>query len=106
MAFREEGRAWFSANVPKDWVQRRNAEESMEARFAYLRSWQRKLFDAGWAGISWPKEYGGGGGGVIEHGVFTQERGRAGAPPPAHELGVGPSGATLTAVGADVHKRH
>src|SRR5260370_13731835 len=78
MAFREEGRAWFSANVPKDWVQRRNAEESMEARFAYLRAWQRKMFDAGWAGISWPKEYGGRGAPPVEPGNFTPGK----APPP------------------------
>src|ERR1700739_4993416 len=57
LAFRDEVRAWFAANTPHDWVARRNAEESMEARFAYLRAWQRKLFDAGWAGVSWPVEY-------------------------------------------------
>ncbi len=51
--FRDEVRAWMTANVPKDWVKRRNAEESMEARFAYLRAWQRTMFDAGWTGISW-----------------------------------------------------
>src|SRR5258708_22035401 len=95
MAFREEVRAWFSANVPKDWVQRRNAEESMEARFAYLRAWQRKMFDAGWAGISWPKEYGGRGAALVGQGIFTQGKARAPAPPLAHALGVGLIGATI-----------
>ncbi len=46
LRFRDEVRAWFAENVPKDWVKRRNAEESMLARFNYLRAWQRKLFDA------------------------------------------------------------
>ncbi|HLW76560.1 MAG TPA: acyl-CoA dehydrogenase family protein, partial [Bryobacteraceae bacterium] len=57
--FRDEVRAWLAVNVPKDWVRRRNAEQNMEAHFEHLRAWQRQLFEAGWAGISWPKEYGG-----------------------------------------------
>ena len=73
LGFRDEVRAWFAANVPKDWVKRRNAEESMEGRFAYLRSWQQRLFDAGWAGISWPKEYGGRGASLIQQVIFRSE---------------------------------
>ena len=52
LAFRDEARAWFAENVPKDWVKRRNEEESMQARFDYLRVWQKKMFDAGWAGVA------------------------------------------------------
>ncbi|HEX9255418.1 MAG TPA: acyl-CoA dehydrogenase, partial [Candidatus Angelobacter sp.] len=51
--FRDELRSWLSANAPKDWDERR--EESMESRFEYLKRWQRKLYEGGWAGISWPK---------------------------------------------------
>src|SRR5260370_27979972 len=104
IAFREEVRAWFSANVPKDWVQRRNAEESMEARFAYLRAWQRKLFDAGWAGISWPKEYGGRGAGVMEQVIFTEEMARAQAPPMANVLGLRPIRPTIIPLCPDAPK--
>ena len=75
--FRDEVRAWLSANVPKDWTKIRNAEQSMEARFAYLRAWQRKLFDAGWAGISWPKDYGGRGASLMEQVIFNEEMARA-----------------------------
>ena len=32
---------------------------SMEERFHFLCGWQRTLYDGGWAGVSWPKEYGG-----------------------------------------------
>ena len=81
-------RAWLAANVPKDWVKRRNEAESMEAQFAYLRGWQRRLFDAGWAGISWPKEYGGRGASVMEQVIFTEEMARAEAPPMANVLGL------------------
>jgi alkylation response protein AidB-like acyl-CoA dehydrogenase len=82
--FRDEVREWMAANVPKDWVKRRNAEESMEARFKYQREWQRRMFDAGWVGISWPKEYGGRGASLMETVIFNEEMARAEAPPPAN----------------------
>ncbi len=31
----------------------------MLSRFQYLKQWQKKMFQAGWTGVSWPKEYGG-----------------------------------------------
>ena len=104
LAFRDEVRAWFAANVPKDWVKRRNAEESMEARFDYLRLWQRKLYDAGWAGISWPKEYGGRGASLMEQVIFIEEMARAEAPPMANVLGLGLIGPTIIAYGNDAQK--
>ena len=104
-AFRDEVRAWFAANVPKDWVKRRNAEESMEARFAYLRAWQRKLYDAGWAGISWPKEYGGRGASLMEQVIFIEEMARAEAPPMANVLGLGLIGPTIIAFGTEAQKK-
>src|SRR5260370_479942 len=45
--FRDELRTWLAANAPKDWDERR--EESMESRFEYLKRWQRKLYEGGWA---------------------------------------------------------
>lgn len=104
-AFRDEVRAWFAANVPKDWVKRRNEEESMEARFAYLRAWQRKMFDAGWAGVSWPKEYGGRGASLMEQVIFIEEMARAEAPPMANVLGLGLIGPTIIAYGNDAQKK-
>src|SRR5262252_5351145 len=85
--FRDELRAWLSANVPRDWDERR--EEPLETRFAYLRSWQRRLYDAGWAGISWPKAYGGRGASLMEQVIFYEEMARASAPPMANVLGLG-----------------
>jgi alkylation response protein AidB-like acyl-CoA dehydrogenase len=105
LKFRDEVRTWFAANVPKDWVKRRNAEESMEARFAYLREWQRKMFAAGWAGISWPKEYGGRGASLMEQVIFTEEMARAEAPQMANVLGLGLIGPTIIAYGNDAQKK-
>src|SRR5258708_17491413 len=68
LKFRDELRAWLAANVPKDWDEWR--EESLEARFDYLKKWQRKLYEGGWAGISWTKEFGGRGVSLMEPVIF------------------------------------
>src|SRR5260370_36241735 len=97
LAFRDELRAWLAANVPTDWDERR--EESMEKRFGYLKRWQRKLYDGGWAGISWPREYGGRGASRLHEGLFWQEMAQAGAPPLANVRGLGIIGPTIIALG-------
>jgi alkylation response protein AidB-like acyl-CoA dehydrogenase len=101
--FRDELRTWLSANAPKDWDERR--EESMESRFEYLKRWQHKLYDGGWAGISWPKEYGGRGASLMEQVVFWQEMALASAPPLANVLGLGIIGPTIIAFGTEAQKK-
>jgi alkylation response protein AidB-like acyl-CoA dehydrogenase len=105
LRFRDEVRTWFSENVPKDWVKRRDEEESMLGRFEYLRAWQRKLYDAGWAGISWPKDCGGRGAAVMEQVIFIEEMARAEAPPMANVIALGLIGPTIIAFGAPEHKK-
>ena len=78
--FRDELRVWLAANVPKGW-QKQNGDKSMEERFAFFRAWQRQLYDAGWAGIHWPKQYGGRGATLIQQTIFFEEMARAEAPP-------------------------
>jgi len=103
--FRDEVRAWFAEHVPRDWVKRRDEEESMLGRFEYLRAWQRKLYDAGWAGISWPKEFGGRGAQVMEQVIFIEEMARAEAPPMANVIALGLIGPTIIAFGTPEHKK-
>lgn len=105
LRFRDEVRAWFAAKVPKDWVRRRDEEESMAGRFAYLRAWQRKLYDAGWAGISWPKDFGGRGAPVMEQVIFIEEMARAEAPPMANVIALGLIGPTIIAFGTPEQKK-
>jgi alkylation response protein AidB-like acyl-CoA dehydrogenase len=52
--FREEVRDWLHANRPSE-----PRPDSFAEQMAYDRAWQRAKFESGWAGISWPKEYGG-----------------------------------------------
>ncbi len=103
--FRDELRAWLNENVPKDWAARRASDERMEDRFAFLRAWQKKVYEAGWAGISWPKEYGGRGASVMQSVIFTEEMAKAGAPPLANVLGLMLVGPTLIAYGTDEQKK-
>src|ERR1700739_114337 len=101
--FRDELRTWLAANAPTDWDERR--EESMEARFEYLKRWRRKLYEGGWAGISWPKEYGGRGASLMEQVIFWQEMALAQAPPLANVLGLGIIGPTIIAFGTEAQKK-
>ena len=103
LAFRDELRAWLTANVPKDWDERR--KESLEDRFDYLKQWQYKLYKNGWAGISWPKEYGGRGASLMQQVIFWQEMALANAPPLANTLGLGLIGPTLIAFGTEAQKK-
>lgn len=105
LRFRDEVRAWFAANVPKDWVKRRDEEESLQGRFDYLCTWQRKLYDAGWAGISWPKDFGGRGASVMQQVIFIEEMARAEAPPMANVIALGLIGPTIIAFGTPEQKK-
>jgi alkylation response protein AidB-like acyl-CoA dehydrogenase len=104
-AFRDELRAWLAGNIPSDWQGRNSAGESMEENFAYLRAWQKKVHQGGWAGVSWPGEYGGRGATLIEQVIFTEEMARAAAPPLANVLGLTLIGPTIVAHGTEIQKR-
>jgi alkylation response protein AidB-like acyl-CoA dehydrogenase len=81
MSFRDEVRAWLAANLTQVGERVAAAEsEDMDQWMSYLKQWQRKLYEAGWSGISWPKEYGGRGATIIEELIFTEEMARAKAP--------------------------
>ena len=101
--FRDELRAWLADNVPVDWDTRRR-RDTMEHRFAFLRTWQKRVYDAGWAGVAWPKAYGGRGASLMEQVIFTQEMARAGAPPLANVLGLGLIGPTIIHYGTEAQK--
>src|SRR5436190_9175447 len=55
--FRDELRAWVEANLPAEKRGGRGGAQRFED--AFVREWSRKLYDAGYAGLTWPKEYGG-----------------------------------------------
>jgi alkylation response protein AidB-like acyl-CoA dehydrogenase len=97
-AFRDEVRAWLEANHPGP-----EPHGDQEA-FAFRREWQRKLHEGGWAGISWPTEFGGRGATLIEQAIFSDEMARADAPAPANVLGLVMGGPVIMAHGTDEQK--
>jgi alkylation response protein AidB-like acyl-CoA dehydrogenase len=101
--FRDELRAWLQANVPPPFTGNTNEEEK-GAYFDYLRAWQRKVFDGGWAGITWPKEYGGRDAALIEQAIFTEEWARAEAPMLINSLGLSLIGPTIITAGTPEQK--
>lgn len=103
-AFRDELRSWLAQNVPRDW-ERRRREDNMHERFAFLRAWQKSVYEGGWAGVAWPKEYGGRGATLVQQVIFMEEMGRAGAPPLANLLGLSLIGPTIIAFGTEAQKK-
>jgi alkylation response protein AidB-like acyl-CoA dehydrogenase len=65
---------------------------------------QRTLFEGGWAGITWPKEYGGRGASPIEAIIFAQEQARFDVPTSVFAQGIGMAGPTIMAHGTDTQK--
>jgi alkylation response protein AidB-like acyl-CoA dehydrogenase len=98
-AFRDELRAWLADNHPGP------EPEGDMAGFRFRRDWQRRLHEAGWAGVSWPREYGGRGATLVEQAIYNEEVERARAPSAANVLGLAMGGPTVIAHGTDEQKR-
>jgi alkylation response protein AidB-like acyl-CoA dehydrogenase len=98
-AFRDELREWLSANHPG-----REPEGDL-AGFEFRREWQRQLHESGWAGVSWPQEYGGRGATLVEQAIYNEEFVRAQAPSTANVLGLAMGGPTVIAHGTEEQKR-
>jgi alkylation response protein AidB-like acyl-CoA dehydrogenase len=98
-AFRDELRTWLAENHPG------HEPAGDEAAFAFRREWQRQLHAAGWAGVSWPTEYGGRGATLIEQAIYNEEVVRARAPQTANVLGLAMGGPTVIAHGTEEQRR-
>jgi alkylation response protein AidB-like acyl-CoA dehydrogenase len=104
-AFRQRVRAWLEANIPREWRAVRNPDMPRAEAFDMLRRWQRQLYDAGFIGLTWPREAGGAGLTFLEEMVLHQEMALAKAPPILNILGVGMAGPTIIAYGTDEQKK-
>lgn len=83
--FREEVRAFLAEHNPNRPGQRARGTEVDEVEEAIaslpkLLAWNQALYERGWVGFSWPKEVGGGGGGLVEQMILKEECGKARAP--------------------------
>ena len=105
-AFRAELRAWLAATLPQ--LPAEPAREDWPARVVYDTDWQKRLFEAGYAGMSWPKEYGGRDAPPSEQLIFLEECSIAKAPyVGVNFVGTLHAGPTLIAEGTHEQKeRH
>jgi alkylation response protein AidB-like acyl-CoA dehydrogenase len=86
--FRAELREWLAANLTDELIAARRPSGRTDAMFETLRTFNRTMADAGWAAVSWPREYGGRGATVIEQLVYSEETTRARAPMPLNVIGM------------------
>lgn len=120
-AFRSKVRAWFHDNVP---AKSDGAQESTETRhipgpiaprprpspeeeLAVTKQYQAALYDAGLAGLTWPKEFGGQGLTNRYQEIFNEEAANFRLPPTVLTIGLGMCGPTILEWGNDeVKKRY
>jgi alkylation response protein AidB-like acyl-CoA dehydrogenase len=102
-AFRADLRTWLTDNLPSDWADRTPQVGRFDVDEA--RAWSKKLYDAGYVGLTWPKEYGGGGAPHTHQGIYLEETARIGAPDHIGGIGLGMAGPTIIAWGSDEQKQ-
>jgi alkylation response protein AidB-like acyl-CoA dehydrogenase len=100
-AFRAELRAWIGHNLPEEQRGQRGGAGRFEAAG---KDWSRKLYDAGYAGLTWPKEYGGAEAPYSHQAIFLEEMARAEAPTHIGVIGLGMAGPTIIVHGTAEQK--
>jgi alkylation response protein AidB-like acyl-CoA dehydrogenase len=100
--FRAELRAWVDANLPEDKRGGRGGAQRFEDPF--IREWSRKLYGAGYAGLTWPKEYGGQGAPPSFQAILYEELAAVQAPTHVGVIGLNMAGPTIIAHGSEEQK--
>jgi len=101
-AFRMELRAWIADNLPEGWSERAPSSGRMDESVS--REWSKRLYDARYSGLTWPKEYGGQGAPYTHQAIFLEESARAETPEHIGVIGLGMAGPTIIAHGTDEQK--
>lgn len=105
LAFRDEVRAFFAAELTPELRRAGERMTSVYADHEAQMAWQAKLHAKGWAAPAWPVEYGGCDWSVVQHYIFAAERVRAGAPP-VSPMGIKMCGPAIIGFGTDEQKAH
>lgn len=101
-AFRAEARAWLDAHAHRrDSHEGKTADHTRDlaGHMQACRDWQRVLYDNNWAGITWPKQYGGRGASAIQSAIFAEEMSQFDVATGAFAVSIGMVGPTLIAHG-------
>src|SRR5262245_46844523 len=106
--FRAEIRRWLAENLTDDLRIEDPTDERVapdRETFERRRQWQRRMYAAGWVGISWPKPYGGRGATLMEQVIYDEECFRARAPVLPGYSGIGMAGPTIIEWGTEEQKQ-
>ena len=105
--FRAKCRAWLEANAELK-TKKTNSVKNMNVGNKSLleaaAEWQKKKYDAGWAMIHWPKEFGGIGATPIERIIWAQEESKFNVPKGVYEIGLGMAGPVMMEYATDEQK--
>src|SRR6184192_11043 len=105
-AFRKDVRAWLEANVPDDLRGKAFASSRADVdEVRRLRAWQKTMWEAGYVGMNWPKEFGGRGAPLTEQIILFQEMARAESPQFVNRGGLSMLGPTLMKYGTPAQQR-
>jgi len=103
-AFRLEVRDWLDRNLPSEWRHRGVGGFREEEETDLHRQWQRRLHEAGWLKLAWPKQAGGREATPVMQAIYQEEMEKAGAPPILGRLGVSLLAPTLLVHGSQWQK--
>ena len=104
-SFRKELRSWLEKNIKDAPPARDVLSEEGDGAWEASVKWHQKLNEGKWIGISWPKEYGGRGAGILQNIIYSEELARAGTGVPFTGMGISLLGPTLIHWGTDDQKR-
>jgi alkylation response protein AidB-like acyl-CoA dehydrogenase len=102
--FRERVRTFLKANLPERVREEASRLPGETPRREFLRDWQKRLYENGFVGMAWPRQYGGQGASQIEQAIFNEEMARFRAPSPLNPVGMNLVGPTLIAHGTEAQK--
>lgn len=106
-AFRREVSAWMQANKPVDpgfLLPQSFMEVGNEQQLEFLREWQYKVWNAGYLGMAWPRQYGGQGVDPVFQSIADQEMRRAAVPICFNVIGLGWAGPLINDIGSEEEK--
>lgn len=103
---RADFRAWLRANLPEPnaWKRLRD-QDAAQPRIAFLKDWQRRLYEGRWIAMHWPSAYGGRDASLLHHLVVHEELVRAEAPPLINGPSISIFGPTLLVFGTAAQKQ-
>jgi alkylation response protein AidB-like acyl-CoA dehydrogenase len=104
-AYRAEVRAWLEKNAPRTFAGGDDLEGGSKDTMAASKAWQAKKAGAGYAQITWPKEWGGPGGTPIQQVIFNQEEAAYPVPPNPFQIGLGMCVPTVMAFADEATKK-